>query len=251
MRKKCADAGLLQTSLGSVCEFHSPDPAVVRKNVEDCREWVLLAKDIGARAVKVRPERPAEGRARGEDARADRPGARGVRRLREGPRRRDLGRGPRRPDEGPGPDAPDHGRLLAPDRRPDLELERHRRRRRIGRRSPSGCCGPSSAAATSPTCGAATRTASSSRLLRSRASPASRCASTRRRSPRSTARPGSRTTGSAGRRSSGAERELRELVCPLADSASLNRSDDFPGSSDCGVREPLLSHLHHRCSRDA
>ena len=55
VRKKCADAGLLQTSLGSVCEFHSPDPAVVRKNVEDCREWVLLAKDIGARGVKVRP----------------------------------------------------------------------------------------------------------------------------------------------------------------------------------------------------
>ncbi len=55
VRKRCADAGLLQTSLGSVCEFHSPDPAVVRKNVDDCREWVLLAKDIGARAVKVRP----------------------------------------------------------------------------------------------------------------------------------------------------------------------------------------------------
>jgi sugar phosphate isomerase/epimerase len=55
VREKCADAGLLQTSLGSVCEFHSPDPAVVRRNVEDCREWVGLAKDIGARAVKVRP----------------------------------------------------------------------------------------------------------------------------------------------------------------------------------------------------
>jgi hypothetical protein len=53
--KRCADAGLLQTSLGSVCEFQSPDAAVVRRNVEDCREWVLLAKDIGARAVKVRP----------------------------------------------------------------------------------------------------------------------------------------------------------------------------------------------------
>jgi sugar phosphate isomerase/epimerase len=55
VKKKCADAGLLQTSLGSVCEFHSPDPAVVRRNVEDCREWVLLAKDVGARGVKVRP----------------------------------------------------------------------------------------------------------------------------------------------------------------------------------------------------
>ena len=55
VRRKCADAGLRQTSLGSVCEFQSPDPAIVRKNVEDCREWVLLAKDVGARGVKVRP----------------------------------------------------------------------------------------------------------------------------------------------------------------------------------------------------
>jgi sugar phosphate isomerase/epimerase len=55
VKRKCADAGLLQVSLGSVCEFHSPDAAVVRKNVEDCREWVVLAKDIGARGVKVRP----------------------------------------------------------------------------------------------------------------------------------------------------------------------------------------------------
>jgi sugar phosphate isomerase/epimerase len=55
VRKKCADAGMMQTSLGTVCEFHSADPGVVRRNVEDCREWVLLARDIGARGVKVRP----------------------------------------------------------------------------------------------------------------------------------------------------------------------------------------------------
>jgi sugar phosphate isomerase/epimerase len=55
IRKRCADAGLLQTSLGSTCEFQSEDPAVVRKNVETCKEFVLLAKDIGARGVKVRP----------------------------------------------------------------------------------------------------------------------------------------------------------------------------------------------------
>src|SRR5512139_302898 len=55
VRKKCKDAGLLQTSLGTVCEFHSPDPAAVRKNIDDCREWVLLAEDVGARGVKVRP----------------------------------------------------------------------------------------------------------------------------------------------------------------------------------------------------
>ena len=55
MKRRCADAGLLQTSLGTVCEFHSPDPAVVERNVADCREWVELARDIGARGVKVRP----------------------------------------------------------------------------------------------------------------------------------------------------------------------------------------------------
>jgi sugar phosphate isomerase/epimerase len=55
VRQRCRDAGLTQTSLGSVCEFHSPEPAVVARNVADCREWILLAKDIGARAVKVRP----------------------------------------------------------------------------------------------------------------------------------------------------------------------------------------------------
>jgi len=55
VRRKCEDAGLAQLSLGSVCEFHSPDPAVVRRNEDDCREWVLLARDVGARAVKVRP----------------------------------------------------------------------------------------------------------------------------------------------------------------------------------------------------
>src|SRR4051812_37394690 len=39
VRKKCADSGLLQTSLGSTCEFQSDDPAEVRKNVETCKEF--------------------------------------------------------------------------------------------------------------------------------------------------------------------------------------------------------------------
>ena len=55
VRSRCADAGLKQLSLGTVCEFHSPDAAVVRRNVDDCREWVRLAHDIGALGVKVRP----------------------------------------------------------------------------------------------------------------------------------------------------------------------------------------------------
>src|SRR5205085_2797266 len=55
VKQRCADAGLLQVSLGSVCEFQSPDRAVVRKNIDMCREFILLAKDLGARGVKVRP----------------------------------------------------------------------------------------------------------------------------------------------------------------------------------------------------
>jgi sugar phosphate isomerase/epimerase len=65
LKQKCADSGLLQTSLGTTCEFHSPDPAVVRQNMETCGQFVELAKDIGAKGVKVRPnglprEVPAE-----------------------------------------------------------------------------------------------------------------------------------------------------------------------------------------------
>lgn len=55
VRSRCADAGLDQVSLGSVCEFHSPDPVVVVQNVATCRAFCQLAHDIGARAVKVRP----------------------------------------------------------------------------------------------------------------------------------------------------------------------------------------------------
>jgi hypothetical protein len=42
-------------SLGTVCEFHSPDPAVVRKNIDECKRFIELAQDIGAIGVKVRP----------------------------------------------------------------------------------------------------------------------------------------------------------------------------------------------------
>jgi sugar phosphate isomerase/epimerase len=61
VRRRCASAGLKQLSLGTACEFQSPDPAVVRKNVDEVREWVLLARDIGARGIKVRPNGLPEG----------------------------------------------------------------------------------------------------------------------------------------------------------------------------------------------
>src|SRR5262245_21553139 len=41
--------------LGTICEYHSPDPAIVRRNIEETKAWVGLARDLGAPTVKVRP----------------------------------------------------------------------------------------------------------------------------------------------------------------------------------------------------
>ena len=171
VRKKCADAGLLQTSLGIGLRVPLARPGGREEEhrglprVGPPREGHRGAGRQGA------AERAAEGRARGEDARADRPGARGVRRLRAGPRRRDLGRGPRRPDEGPGPDAADHGRLLPPERGPDVELERHGRRGRLGGRVVRAPAAVHPLLPHHRPAERATRTASSSPCSRGRASP--------------------------------------------------------------------------------
>ena len=42
-------------SLGTTCEYESPDPAVVEKNIEETRRWCELAQDLGCVGVKVRP----------------------------------------------------------------------------------------------------------------------------------------------------------------------------------------------------
>jgi sugar phosphate isomerase/epimerase len=55
VRKRFADAGVEIWGCGSTCEFHSPDQAVVRKNIETCKRFVDLVADLGGRGVKVRP----------------------------------------------------------------------------------------------------------------------------------------------------------------------------------------------------
>lgn len=55
VRKQFEDSGVRLWGLGSVCEFHSPDPAVVAKNIESCKRFCELARDVGAAGVKVRP----------------------------------------------------------------------------------------------------------------------------------------------------------------------------------------------------
>lgn len=55
VKKRCADAGVVIWGLGSVCEFHAADMAVVNKNIEVCKQFLQLASDLGAKGVKVRP----------------------------------------------------------------------------------------------------------------------------------------------------------------------------------------------------
>jgi sugar phosphate isomerase/epimerase len=55
VKKRFADAGVEIWGCGSVCEFQSPDPATVSKNIETCKQFVELAADIGGKGVKVRP----------------------------------------------------------------------------------------------------------------------------------------------------------------------------------------------------
>jgi sugar phosphate isomerase/epimerase len=55
VRQRFQDAGIDIWGCGSVCEFHSPDAGVVKKNIALCKDFVQLAADIGGRGVKVRP----------------------------------------------------------------------------------------------------------------------------------------------------------------------------------------------------
>jgi hypothetical protein len=55
VRQRFADAGVTCWGCGTVCEFHSPDRAVVQRNIDTCRRFIELAADIGGRGVKVRP----------------------------------------------------------------------------------------------------------------------------------------------------------------------------------------------------
>ncbi len=44
-------------SLGSAFEYDSPDPAVLKKNIEGTKEFAQLAADMGCDGIKVRPNR--------------------------------------------------------------------------------------------------------------------------------------------------------------------------------------------------
>ena len=61
VKKRFDDSPIKIGGLGTTCEYHAADPAVVAKNVQETREWCKLAKDIGSPSVKVRPNGLAKG----------------------------------------------------------------------------------------------------------------------------------------------------------------------------------------------
>ncbi len=61
VRERFARSKIRLVSLGSVCEFHSPNDAAWKQNIEECKRFIELAHDIGAFGVKVRPNAFPEG----------------------------------------------------------------------------------------------------------------------------------------------------------------------------------------------
>ena len=55
VKKRFADSSVKCLGYGSNFEFHSPDPAQLRNNIEQSKEYIKLCRDIGATGLKVKP----------------------------------------------------------------------------------------------------------------------------------------------------------------------------------------------------
>jgi sugar phosphate isomerase/epimerase len=55
VRKKFADSKVQLMGLGSIFDYHTPDQAKLRADIEATKEYIVLAEDVGATGVKVRP----------------------------------------------------------------------------------------------------------------------------------------------------------------------------------------------------
>ncbi len=61
VKKRFDDSPVTCVGYGSNFEYHSPDPAKLRENIEQTKEYIKLCKDIGATGIKVKPNNlPAE-----------------------------------------------------------------------------------------------------------------------------------------------------------------------------------------------
>lgn len=55
VRARFEDSPVKIGGLGTTCEYHSPDPGVLRQHIDETKAWVKLAQDVGSPSVKVRP----------------------------------------------------------------------------------------------------------------------------------------------------------------------------------------------------
>jgi len=55
VKKRFADSSVFCVGYGSNFEYHSPDPKILRENIEQTKEYIKLCKDIGAPGIKVKP----------------------------------------------------------------------------------------------------------------------------------------------------------------------------------------------------
>lgn len=55
VKKRFADSPVTCVGYGSNFEYHNPDQAKLRQNIEQTKEYIKLCKDIGASGIKVKP----------------------------------------------------------------------------------------------------------------------------------------------------------------------------------------------------
>ncbi|NOY40914.1 MAG: sugar phosphate isomerase/epimerase [Planctomycetes bacterium] len=53
--KRFADSKVKLAGLGSACDYHSVDPAELKANIEETKQFIRLTHDLGGGGVKVRP----------------------------------------------------------------------------------------------------------------------------------------------------------------------------------------------------
>jgi len=55
VKKRFQDSRVELVSLGSAFDYHTPDPEKLKKDIAATKEYIVLAHDVGAAGVKVRP----------------------------------------------------------------------------------------------------------------------------------------------------------------------------------------------------
>jgi len=55
VKKRFADSPCVCVGYGANYEYHNPDPAQLKKNIDGTKEYIKLCKDIGATGIKVKP----------------------------------------------------------------------------------------------------------------------------------------------------------------------------------------------------